>query len=124
MASDSATSAVTQAAHMPERPSSTTAGRDHASGGKVLPPVEHAAPPRHEHVDAAQLSQAISHLNAYVQQIKRELQFSIDAQTGVVVVKVLDAASNKVIRQIPPQDVLDLAHSLERIDGLIFRARA
>ena len=125
MASEPTTNAVAQVASVPRDTLSPVSERHHVSGGKLLPPEgPGASQARHEHVGAAQLSQAVSHLNAYVQQVRRELQFSIDAQTGVVVVKVLDASSDKVIRQIPPQDVLDLAHSMERIDGLIFRARA
>ena len=47
------------------------------------------------------LKQAVSKLNDYVQNVQRNLQFSIDKESGATVVKVIDSKSDKVIRQIP-----------------------
>ena len=61
---------------------------------------------------ADDLQQAVSKLNDYVQNIQRNLQFSIDKESGVMVVKVIDAKSEKVIRQIPAEETLRLARNL------------
>jgi flagellar protein FlaG len=58
------------------------------------------------------LKQAVSQLNDYVQNIQRNLQFNIDKESGVMVVKVIDTKSEKVIRQIPAEETLKLARSL------------
>lgn len=58
------------------------------------------------------LQQAVSQLNDYVQTMQRDLQFSIDKESGVMVVKVIDTKSEKVIRQIPAEETLRLARSL------------
>ena len=58
------------------------------------------------------LQQAVSKLNDYVQNIQRDLQFSIDKESGTMVVKVIDAKSEKVIRQIPNEETLRLARNL------------
>jgi flagellar protein FlaG len=58
------------------------------------------------------LKQAVSKLNDYVQNIQRDLQFSIDKESGTMVVKVIDTKSEKVIRQIPTEETLKLARSL------------
>lgn len=58
------------------------------------------------------LKQAVSQLNDYVQNMQRDLQFSIDKESGVLVVKVIDTKSEKVIRQIPNEETLKMARSL------------
>ena len=58
------------------------------------------------------LQQAVGQLNDYVQTMQRDLQFSIDKESGVMVVKVIDTNSEKVIRQIPAEETLRLARSL------------
>jgi flagellar protein FlaG len=77
---------------------------------------------------ADDLQQAVSKLNDYVQNIQRNLQFSIDKESGVMVVKVIDTKSEKVIRQIPAEETLRLARSLvEHSDEAafnIFNSRA
>lgn len=67
------------------------------------------------------LKQAVSQLNNFVQNMQRDLQFSIDKESGAMVVKVIDAKSEKVIRQIPSEETLRLARSLvEQSDDVTF----
>jgi len=74
------------------------------------------------------LKQAVSQLNDFVQTVQRNLQFSIDKESGTMVVKVIDAKSEKVIRQMPSEETLKLARSLvEQSDDVafnIFNSRA
>jgi flagellar protein FlaG len=58
------------------------------------------------------LQQAVSQLNDHVQNMQRDLQFSIDQESGTMVVKVIDTKSEKVIRQIPTEETLRIARSL------------
>jgi len=48
------------------------------------------------------------------------LQFSVHEDTGQTVVRVVDKDSGKLIRQIPPQELLDLATKLEDMMGILF----
>jgi flagellar protein FlaG len=48
------------------------------------------------------------------------LQFSVHEDTGQTVVRVVDKDSGKLIRQIPPQELLDLAVKLEDMMGILF----
>ena len=67
------------------------------------------------------LKQAVSKLNDYVQNVQRNLQFSIDKESGATVVKVIDSKSEKIIRQIPTEETLRLARSLvEKSDDVAF----
>ena len=60
------------------------------------------------------LQQAVSKLNDYVQNIQRILQFDIDKESGVMVLKVIDTKSAKVIRQIPNEETLRMSISVEK----------
>ena len=68
---------------------------------------------------AAEISRAVTQLNTYVQTINRELQFSIDEASGHTVIKVLDALSGQVIRQMPSEEALALANTVEPDGGAL-----
>jgi len=48
------------------------------------------------------------------------LEFSIDKELGVTIVKVLDVESGEVVRQIPPEETLNYLRQLESMMGKIF----
>lgn len=62
---------------------------------------------------ASELDQAIETVAGYVQNIVRDIDFSIDATTHEPVVTVMDQESGKVIRQIPNEEMLEISKSLE-----------
>lgn len=43
-----------------------------------------------------------------------KLEFSKDKETGKIVVKIIDQNTDKVIRQVPPQEFLDIVHSMNK----------
>jgi flagellar protein FlaG len=49
-----------------------------------------------------------------------DLQFSIHEATGTSMVTVRDESSGKVVREIPPSEILNLAARLDAMVGLIF----
>jgi flagellar protein FlaG len=59
-----------------------------------------------------ELEETVEELNQMVQSVRRNLQFSIDKESGRTVIKVIDSDSEEVIRQIPPEEVLALARRL------------
>ena len=73
-----------------------------------------------EHVEAA-----VAQMNEYIQSTQRDLHFSYDKAAGETVVKVLDRTTQEVIRQIPDETFLKLAHSKDA-DGnfQLFSAQA
>ncbi len=60
-----------------------------------------------------QLRQTVVELNRHVQQVRRDLRFEIDESTGRPIIKVLDSESQEVIRQIPPEEALAVAHRMQ-----------
>lgn len=59
-----------------------------------------------------------------VQDIQRNLDFSVDDSSGQVVVKVIDGDSGKLVRQIPSEELLRLSERLEDMRSLLFKAQA
>ena len=59
------------------------------------------------------LDRAVSRLQEYVQVVRRNLEFSIDETTDRLVVKVVDAETEEVVRQIPSEEALALARRLQ-----------
>jgi flagellar protein FlaG len=72
--------------------------------------------------DREALHSAVNDIQMFVQTLKRNLEFSIDDTSGRVVVKVIASDSGEVVRQIPSETVLKLAHSLSDASSLLFSA--
>lgn len=70
------------------------------------------------------VERVVTTMQAFTQSISRNLNFSLDDSTGRVVVKVTDASSGEVIRQIPSEEALRLAERLEEARSLLFKAQA
>lgn len=70
------------------------------------------------------VEEAVTSIQNFVQNIRRDLSFSLDDSSGRVVVKVTDSASGEVIRQLPSEEALRLAESLEEARSLLFKAEA
>jgi flagellar protein FlaG len=64
------------------------------------------------------LDSAVTRLNDFVQDIQRDLQFEVDRDAGETIVKVVDRATEKVIRQIPDEVAMRLAENLQQDEPL------
>ena len=62
-------------------------------------------------------------LNSEMKMRSRDLQFSVDELTNRFLVTVLDKDSGKVIKQIPSDAILKVAHNLEALKGILFDDR-
>lgn len=83
-----------------------------------------ASPHLPEQQDRQVLEQAVTSIEGFVQNIRRNLDFALDDSSGRLVVKVTDGATGEVIRQLPSEEVLRLAESLEEVRSLLFKAEA
>ncbi len=66
------------------------------------------------------LEELIKELEKKLTMLNTQLKISIDKDTDMVVVKVIDKETKKVIRQIPPEYVLKIAKYLDEIAGLLY----
>lgn len=75
-------------------------------------------------VSREQVESAVSTIHEFVQSVRRNVNFTLEDASGRVVVKVTDASSGDIIRQIPSEEALQLAESLEEVRSLLFKAEA
>ena len=70
------------------------------------------------------LKQAVNMLNDQVQQTNRGLGFRMDEVLNTPVVTVTSAQTGEVVRQIPNEVVIRVAHNIEKVKGMFFNGRA
>ncbi len=90
-----------------------------AASGIALPVQEEQAP-----AAAREIEEAVTQINDYVQNIQRELRFSIDEESGKTIIKVIDSSTDELIRQIPSEKLLAVSRALEEFSGLLLEAKA
>ncbi|EUJ10203.1 flagellar protein FlaG [Methylophilaceae bacterium 11] len=93
------------------------------SGLKVVTKPEESLPAAVE-LDRATLTGAVKKLNDYVAPALQTIQFSIDQESERIVVKVVDTATQKVLRQIPNEEVMAITKTLDKLQGLVIRQTA
>ena len=71
-----------------------------------------------------QLDSAVKAANDFVSSVNSSLEFSVDKETDRFVVKVVDINTKEVIRQIPSEEMLNIAKALDTIKGLLIYQKA
>jgi flagellar protein FlaG len=94
------------------------AARDVRDSAQQSPTTEETKAPE------KQLTTAADQLREYVQSMKRSLEFSVDQGSGEFVIKIMDAETKKVIRQIPPEELLRMARYIGEHQGSLIRTKA
>lgn len=103
---------VVDASAVPRRPAPPQA---HTS----QPAAPAAQPPARQDVEAA-----VVEANKAMKAAGANLQFIVDPETKMTVIKIVDADSHTVLRQIPAQEMLDVAQALERMKGVLLKQEA
>jgi flagellar protein FlaG len=70
------------------------------------------------------LQEAVSMLNQQMASTNRGLGFQIDEALGGPIVTVRSADTGEVVRQIPNEVIVRIAHNIDRIKGLLLNAKA
>jgi flagellar protein FlaG len=70
------------------------------------------------------LSGVINMLNKQMESTQRGLGFSYDESKNTAVVKVTDIHSGEVVRQIPTEDAIKMAHHIDQFKGLLYNNKA
>ncbi len=73
---------------------------------------------------AEQVKTAVEQINKFVQTMSSDLKFTVDEETGIQVVKVVDTETKDVIRQFPAEEILAIAQALDKLQGLIIHQKA
>ncbi|MHC1745245.1 MAG: flagellar protein FlaG [Syntrophobacteraceae bacterium] len=70
--------------------------------------------------DPGSTQKLVDEVQSYLDNLNIELDFNIREKTGDIVVRVLDRKSGDVIRQLPPDDLLELRDKLDELRGALF----
>lgn len=97
----------------PAVPARPAPERAPATSGLPLPPDSDAL-----------LARAVKEANRLSQSAARGVEFSIDEDSGKSVVRIVDTATGQLIRQLPSKEMLAVAHTLDRLQGLLLKQRA
>ena len=97
---------------------------------KERAPLPDSAFPRLSREGKDSVPQAQGHQEKVLQLLKQEfrvtdikLDYSVNKNTDQVVVKVINAETGEVIREIPPKELVALAESMKAMEGLLFDGR-
>ena len=81
--------------------------------GKTLPQDRASSPPDQQEIEAT-----LREFEKQAQLVQRELHFSIDRDSGKTVIKVMDASTRELVRQIPSDEALRFARKLSQDEKL------
>jgi flagellar protein FlaG len=71
-------------------------------------------------ISSEDLHKAVDLLNSKLQDLNRNVNFSIDQASGRDVVRVTNSNTGEVVRQLPFEESLQFMRNLDRMIGLIF----
>lgn len=70
------------------------------------------------------VKEAAEKANSAISALKSNLQFTVDKDSGINIVKIVDTETKQTIRQIPSEEMISIAHRLEEIKGLLIKNTA
>jgi len=65
------------------------------------------------------VAKAIERINELSRGSRRDLRFRVDESSGRTIITVINAVTKEIVRQIPPEELLAIAQTLEQGGGLI-----
>ena len=116
---EDAAAAITRASGISGAPTSMSA--DLVTGGTAASSDALAAK---KPTPLEQVQQAMEDVRNAIAPVAQDLLFSIDEDTGKTIVKVVDASTDEVIRQIPSEEIISIAKALDKLQGLLVEQKA
>lgn len=117
------TAIVQTAGTLPQRPQGavapTVAVKEVKSTENVETDIARFVAPTREALDVA-----AKQIESFVKSTNRNLNFSVDESLNVPVVRVIDPETQSVVRQIPAEETLKIAKSLEFLNSVLVRQKA
>ena len=71
--------------------------------------------------EAINVKEAVARISDFVAKTSSEISFTIDEESGLNVVKVIDSSTKDIIRQFPSEEVIAIAQALDKLQGLFLR---
>lgn len=70
-----------------------------------------------------QIEEAVDSTNKELERLETNLRFSLHKQTKQIMVKIIDTKTEEVIKELPPEKLLDMVASMMVRAGLIVDKR-
>lgn len=90
----------------------------------VKPPTELLVAPPPPNNNKEDIEAAVKTLNSFTEASSNELRFSLDHESKKTVVKVIDINTQEVLRQIPSEEALSIAKSIDKMKGILIHRTA
>lgn len=91
----------------------------------VAAPVATAEQPRQpKAANQKELNRVSERLNQAAEVFDVQARFSVHKATGEIMIKIVNTRTGRVLREIPPERMLDIAASMEKLLGLVVDERA
>jgi len=71
-------------------------------------------------ISTEDLQLAVDRLNQSLKEMNRDVNFSVDSQTGKDVVRVFNSNTGELVRQLPNDEMLNFVKNLDNMIGMIF----
>ncbi|MCP4993683.1 MAG: flagellar protein FlaG [Gammaproteobacteria bacterium] len=71
-------------------------------------------------VDQKEIEEVVDDLNDFAQSVQRQLEFSVDQDSGKTIIRVVDAETGETIRDIPPEEILNMQKQLRETSERLF----
>ena len=72
-------------------------------------------------VEKPELEDVVQEINDVMATVQRDLNFSVDEKSGRRVISVYEKGTDKLIRQLPSKEALQLLDNLEQLKGILFK---
>lgn len=70
-----------------------------------------------------EVEDAVKSVNDFLKPINDSIRFSVDDETGISVIKVIDVTTKDVIRQFPSEEMLSIAKAIDQMKGLLVQQK-
>jgi len=67
----------------------------------------------------AEIEKTVEDMNSFLKSQRKTLSFFVDKDSGRYGVKVVDSKTNEIVKQIPPDEVLDIAAKIKDMIGAL-----
>ena len=76
-----------------------------------------------KNISPDEIKMTISKINENIGVLNKDVKFAYNDTIKSLVVKVVDAKTGKIIREIPPKEVINLQKKLSEVVGIIFDSK-
>lgn len=75
-------------------------------------------------VNEEELKKSVDTINKYLKSFNNSMEFSVDKDSGQIVVKLIDTETQSVIKQTPSKEALEIAQDLKKAQGMFIHTKA